>query len=292
MVLFNLKIPIIDPHLHFFAHSHGHYHWLQEGVAPFWSDKHQLQADFTESDISDLTSLDVIGFVHIEAGFDNDAPWREINWLESNCAINMRTIAFLNVTQSSASFSAGLQKLMDLKSFAGIRHIVDEDFVDSANTKQVVENLKILADHNLLFELQLPLMETQQLITVDLYLSEVPTLKVAINHAGFPPFNNQVDFLAWCGHLNHLANNPNCYIKVSGFEMVDRDFSKGNIKAVLLQCINSFGPKRVMLASNFPVLTLSCSYESYWQQCFDVVEELGLSISDLSLVNAQEFYGL
>lgn len=286
-----MKIPIIDPHLHLFARNKGHYDWLKKDQPPFWPDKHLLQNDFSEKDILDWPSLDVRGFVHIEAGFDNDKPWREIEWLESSCTKPMRTIAFLDLTQAPSNFIIALQKLMDFVSFVGVRHIVDQNFINLANAKNIIHNLRNLAQHDLLFELQAVLGDSSQFSVICKYLSEAPDLKVSVNHAGFADFTERKNYAYWCENLNILADKPNCCVKVSGFEMIERRYANANIKTVLGQCIESFGQKRVMLASNFPLTTLSCNYEVYWQRCINVADELGLTIEDLTLHNAQRFYG-
>jgi predicted TIM-barrel fold metal-dependent hydrolase len=56
--------------------------------------------------------------------------------------------------------------------------------------------------------------------------------------------------------------------------MIERSYDKAQIQAVLLHCIDVFGVANVMLASNFPLCQFSLSYENYWQQNFEVLDEM------------------
>ena len=90
---------IIDPHVHLFDIAQGDYHWLKPDNSPFWSDKALINKTCVEGDLAfifetDLKSepvfsseleLVLASFVHIEAGFDNKRPWRELNNLEATC---------------------------------------------------------------------------------------------------------------------------------------------------------------------------------------------------------------
>ena len=69
---------IIDPHIHLFALAQGKYHWLKPENPPFWPDKYKICRNVTEQELSLTKPLHLDGFVHIEAGFDNERPHLEI----------------------------------------------------------------------------------------------------------------------------------------------------------------------------------------------------------------------
>lgn len=114
---------IIDPHLHLFDLSQGEYSWLKPECPPFWSDKPLIAKNFSENDLTLAKPLTLAGFVHIEAGFDNQQPWREIAWLESTCKIPFRSIALLDITLPKALFLTQLESLMTYQSVVGVRYI-------------------------------------------------------------------------------------------------------------------------------------------------------------------------
>ena len=95
---------IIDPHLHLFDLTKGSYEWLQANNPPFWSDKALINRSFNEGDLSLISPLSLAGFVHIEAGFDNQQPWRELNYLNNECQFPFAAIASIDLRLDSNSF--------------------------------------------------------------------------------------------------------------------------------------------------------------------------------------------
>ena len=104
---------IVDPHLHLWQLGAGQYHWLQAGNAPDWPDKAILQKDYTVADLVLAPPFRLAGLVHIEAGFDNHAPARELHWLaQQKIAVPHRAVAFLNCSLPLAQVLANLQELL------------------------------------------------------------------------------------------------------------------------------------------------------------------------------------
>ncbi|HAD88873.1 MAG TPA: amidohydrolase, partial [Alteromonas macleodii] len=85
------SITWIDPHIHFFALNEGHYGWLKPANAPFWPDKKAIAKHTTEHMLYCASLGQLGGFVHIEAGYDNERPWREIAFLERHCTLPFRS---------------------------------------------------------------------------------------------------------------------------------------------------------------------------------------------------------
>ncbi|NQZ26526.1 MAG: amidohydrolase family protein [Colwellia sp.] len=296
-----MTINIIDPHLHLFARSLGDYHWLKSENPPFWPDKSLIQHDFSIDDLTKclvLTSnINLSGFVHIEAGFDNAKPWRELEYLESltfnNLAIeglphpNSRTVASINLLASPLDFTKILDKLQQHSSMIGARHILDEQAYSILSNQNVQQNFASLNQvTDFIFELQLPLAGEDSNKVMPLLIQTITNndqLRFIINHAGFPPksasTNTDTDeWHLWQKHISELAMYPNVFIKCSGWEMTDRQYQMSWFSAVTSFCIREFSIERVMLASNFPLCLLgrglgkklanevgNKSYADYWQ---------------------------
>ncbi|TWX68468.1 amidohydrolase family protein [Colwellia sp. C1TZA3] len=254
---------IIDPHLHLFDLKKGDYSWLRPENPPFFEDKHAIARNFSEYDLTLTSPLTLVGFVHIEAGFDNQQPWREIAWLESSCQMPFRSIAMLDITLPKLPFLRQLNKLMRYQSVVGIRYILDDDALVILSNKNSQNNLAILAEKKLIFELQMPLADSQAVDSLIKVLSVTPDLKLCINHAGWPTKNNQQQAI-WLHNLQRLASFTDVFIKCSGFEIADRDYSANWADKVIRQCIQSFGIDRVMLASNFPLCLWHANYQETW----------------------------
>jgi predicted TIM-barrel fold metal-dependent hydrolase len=269
----------------------GQYHWLKANNAPLWPDKSIIARDFTEQDLQLASPLTLAGFIHIEAGFNNDQPWREIAWLETHCQKPFRTIAFINLEQEITSFKAQLAKLLSFSSVVGIRHIFDHNALQILNNKNTQQNIRYLAKKNLLLEIQMPVIDLSVIAQLVRILSSIKITTI-INHAGFPPLPKQVKaWQQWQQGLAILAKQPYCFIKCSGWEMNSRTYSVNWVNEVLVNCIAYFGEQRVMLASNFPLCKFTNSYQQLWQN----YQQLSITTNQfnkLCYANAKQTYQL
>lgn len=284
-----MSLCIIDPHLHFFKLNQGSYHWLHADNPPFWADKHLLQRDFLLTDLTVKTpaternnifldeSFILTGFVHIEAGFDNDNPWRELQYLQAlttqaQTSLKSRTIASVNLLNEPKLFNNTLSKLQRYSSLVGVRHILDEQALAILSAENSQINLATLnKTPNFIFELQLSLADKSahnMMPVLMKTLSQHQQLRFIINHAGFPPIAGSSSARQqWQKNMAVLARFNNVYVKCSGAEMIARDYTLSWFSEVVAECIKLFSINRVMLASNFPVCLLSKnSYRKYWQE--------------------------
>jgi predicted TIM-barrel fold metal-dependent hydrolase len=274
-----MTVNIIDPHLHLFDLSRGDYHWLKIQNPPFWPDKAQIQKDFKMEELNDFlhanNKIKLAGFVHIEAGFDNAQPWRELEFIESIPCQSNRTVASIDLLATPEQCQVTLQKLQQHQSLIGARHILDEQAATILSNKNAQQNFALLNEiTDFIFELQLPLADESAGNVMPILNQTIATnsqLRFVINHAGFPPKNiNNHAWHLWQPHISELAKYPNVFIKCSGWEMTDRHYAMFWFSEVTQCCINIFSSKRVMLASNFPLCLLgkklgNKSYASYWQ---------------------------
>ena len=290
---------IIDAHLHLFDLNQGDYHWLSAESPPLWPDKAKINKNFQESDLN-LSPLTLTGFVHIEAGFDNQQPWREIAWLEQHCQQPFKAVAFIDLLLSNDLFEQHLQQLLSFESVVGCRYILDEQAAELLNSSQVQLNLAKIARHQLTFDVQMPLTDNDAVQALIAVLEKTPTLTVIIDHAGWPPYissalllaklpdaapanladtlNKSLDKISdkhidkslanWQNYLaglKALSDFNQVAIKCSGWEMSDRHYSVQWMSTVIDECIASFGINRVLLASNFPLCLFSQDYLTLWQ---------------------------
>ncbi|MDX2370023.1 MAG: amidohydrolase family protein [Colwellia sp.] len=258
---------IIDPHLHLFALELGHYEWLKAENPPFWPDKQLINKNFDETDLTLAEPYSLSGFVHIEAGFDNQQPWRELATLEQSCNKPFRAIANIDLTASSQHVNSVIEKLAELPSFVGVRHLLDDQALYFLQNNQVLDNIKTLNENGLVFEIQLSLIEHAPVDALCGVISNNPNMNFIINHAGFPPTDiHTIEWQRWQSNLTKLSFYPHVAIKCSGWEMTNRNYQPAWLNDNLSLIFTIFGAKKVMLASNFPLCLFShSSYQAYWQ---------------------------
>ena len=285
---------IIDPHLHLFNLTDGDYHWLKLENAPFWPNKKAIFNSYTEADLALNSPLSLERFIHIEAGFNNENPITELQWLEQHCTLPFKAIGYLDITRKD--FSELFIEMQKLACFAGIRDLLDDDAVGMLSAKYSLNNLALMAEHNAIFEAQLDISKPDDVEMLNQVMIQIPTLNVIVNHAGSPKLLNkeQSQEQDWKAGVAKLALQPHCYIKCSGWEMRDDNWKVLDIIPQINHIMACFGVDRVMLASNFPVCGLTKSYQQVWQ---DYVEGLGHIYTQEQLLalchdNAKRIYQL
>ena len=288
---------IIDPHLHFFDLKLGDYHWLDAENPPFWPDKPRINNNFNETDVMLTKPFSLSGFVHIEAGFDNNQPWRELEYLEKIGNKPFRAIANLDLTASSQHVNTVIDKLTGFDSFVGVRHLLDDQALSLLTNRQVLDNFNILNDKGLVFEVQLALTELTAINTLCDVIANSPDIRFILNHAGFPPTDISTnEWQCWQRNLTSLSHYPHVAIKCSGWEMTDRDYQASWLNSNLSIIFTTFGAKRVMLASNFPLCLFSHSnYQAYWHSILSSDFFQGLSEQEKSALcydNALNWYAI
>lgn len=281
-------LKIIDPHLHLFDLSLGDYAWLKTHNPPHWQDKHQIAKNYSEQDLTLSANMSLGGFVHIEAGFDNHQPWREIDWLESTCNLPFKSIACADLT--SADFASKLTKLIQRPSVVGVRHILEDEALPLLTHASSTEHFALLNDLGLIFEAQLALSDTPAVDQLIRLAMRFKKLMIVLNHGGWPPGKNTKQYKIWHDNAGRLSACSNVVMKLSGWEMADRHYLFSTIQQVVTEVITCFGSTRVMLASNFPLCTFSCSYAALWQNYQQELQLASPVFKQLSFSNAHEWY--
>jgi L-fuconolactonase len=114
-------------------------------------------------------------------------------------------------------------------------------------------------------------------------LRAFPETRVVLNHVGgllgVGPYHGRREeiFGTWTRNLRELAAFPNLTVKLGGFGMPRcgwdfhlRELSPSSAELAAAWrpyfdfCIETFGPDRCMLESNFPVDKFSCGYDVLW----------------------------
>lgn len=289
-------IDIIDPHLHVWQLSAGHYHWLRQPNPPHWPGKALLKQDLLPAKLVLQPPFRLLGAVHIEAGFNNAHPELELAWLKQQdwpCAFS--SVAFLDCAAPLSQVASQLQALLPYQP-AGVRHIFE------GNDEQVLHRSELntiagwLCQQHLLMEVQCNLANAKNLARITQLAALFPQLQLVLNHAGLVTPER---FSAWQQALIQLGSYPNIAMKLSGWEMqqagVPSVFDSAWFQRVLTAALEHLPAQRLMLASNFPLCLWQGSYQQLWQHYFDTCQALGLGVADwqqLSQHSASRYYGL
>lgn len=104
-----------------------------------------------------------------------------------------------------------------------------------------------------------------------------PDLPLVIDHLSKPPIGIAPEGTAWHRELVRAAAQPNTYAKLSGlYPQTDR--SSGSlanaIRPYVDVALGLFGPRRLMLGSDWPVCLVAGGYAIVWSALLELVGEL------------------
>ncbi len=286
---------MIDAHHHLWDLNTVDYPWLMEkGKKRFFGDPTPIQRNYLiDEHIKLAAALGFKASVHIQVGAADgleEAKW--VNKIVSeNQSWPMAQVAFCDLSGDQREIH--LDKLQKLSSVVGVRQIIggspDEDANNKSNelltSNNFMSGLQSISDRGLSFDLQIIPELSEACAFV---FSQFPDLQVILCHAG-SPYNRTLEGIkSWASDLNHLSKLTNVSCKLSGLGMFEHDWTQSTVSPIVTTVMEQFGPKRVMFGSNFPVDSLSSSFEELFEKLTSIVDEK--YFEDVFFKTAQRIY--
>jgi L-fuconolactonase len=177
---------------------------------------------------------------------------------------------------------------------AGVRCLVGKGPLPWLEDPQVRALLADLADRGVAWDV-VPVTAGQTASVLRL-AQALPALRIVIDHLGRPPVETG-GWDPWAQHLDELAGCPNVAVKLSvGLDVLTAwpRWSARELRPYVVGVCDRFGPARVMLASNWPVVTLRAGYQQAWGDVEAVVREryAGADLARVLGGTAARWYGL
>ncbi|NED98572.1 amidohydrolase family protein [Phytoactinopolyspora halotolerans] len=267
--------PVIDAHQHF---------WRLQLQEQTWrtADHGAIAADYEPSDLAGPMS---------EAGVDATILIQSVDSAEEN-----DRLAAYAATTSFIAGVVGWAPLRDPRAAAaeidrmvrivprlrGVRCLVGRERLDWLTEPPALQALRMLADLGLSWDV-VPVTAAQSAVVVAA-ARQVPQLRVVVDHLGRPPVEAG-GWEPWASSVRALASCPNVAMKVSVGIDVLTAWGGWNPHALApyVQCaVEQFGPSRLMLASNWPVVLLRQNYADAWNGLIETLARIGLSRSEIA----------
>lgn len=277
--------PIVDPHMHLWDLEQRYYAWLQDTPLPnnpagdMSSIAHRSYG--LDDYLADVAGWNVAQAVHVECGLPPKDQLSESDWLQG---LADRRGVIGAIVAGAWLDDPGVEALLEAQAarpnVRGVRQIVSWH-VDPAKTYGDRDLLRdpawrkgyaLLAKHGLSFDLQL---YPSQMATAADLAAVHPDIPVIVNHAGMPTDRDADGLAAWREGLALLAERPNVSCKISGLAMVDRAWTLESLRPFILRVIETFGPKRCMFASNFPVEKVHGDFDAFYRVYDAVTADFG-----------------
>jgi L-fuconolactonase len=144
---------------------------------------------------------------------------------------------------------------------AGVRCLVGREPLDGLDPSLFAE----LADRGLAWDVVA--VTADQVRAVCALADAVPALRVVVDHLARPPVDG-APWEPWASAIRELARRPNIALKVSvGIDALTawNAWDAAALERPVAHALECFGPERLMLASNWPVVLLRHGYVAAWR---------------------------
>ena len=164
---------------------------------------------------------------------------------------------------ASSGFPETLDELLRDPLLRGLRHAVQDEapgFLDIAEFNRGIEALR---GSGLVYDL---LIYARQLPEAIRFVDRHPQQPFVLDHIAKPDIRHGGS-PEWTAGIRELARRDNVVCKISGMvtEADWEQWTPADLRPYFETVLDAFGPARLMIGSDWPVLTLACDYERWWQ---------------------------
>ncbi len=270
---------IIDSHLHLWDTKRFRYPWFQLGAFPGLPNTYLLKDAIADAGMTEAA------FVVVQAEVDHSVdPVEETEWVQGtvdNHPQGGRLAGFIAYADlSHPDVASLLERHAGYPVFRGIRQeiwwqrpsprpdILENDLLASSDWRR---GFKLLRRVGATFDLTCWHWQLGQFAA---FLGDHPHVPVIVDHLGSPIAGDADAFGTWLKGMRELAALPNTFMKISGLSQADAHWSVNSLRPLVLEVLDSFGPERCMLGSNFPPEKLSSTYVEVWSAFEALFSEL------------------
>ncbi|MBM3948050.1 MAG: hypothetical protein FJ312_02175 [SAR202 cluster bacterium] len=257
------KLAFVDTHIHFWDLSHPdlYYAWLQPNtdhphlgkrVAELSSKDYQA-----EDYVRETHKSNVVAAIHVQAALGIKDPVKETQWLQeaadrTGCPKGI--VAYANLKDPRVE--EVLERHCRYSNMRGIRDFSEGDYlVDRAFHRgyALLEKFRLASSMDVKWE---NMHKARDLAR------KFPRTAMVLDHCGLPVARTKEYFEAWKKGIATLAQAENVVCKISGLGIYDQNWTVESIRPWVLSCVETFGPKRCIFATNWPVDKLFSTYDA------------------------------
>jgi L-fuconolactonase len=273
----------IDAHQHFWRYNPDEYGWIDDSMA-------SLRRDFLPADLK--PEMDRAGFdacIAVQAR----QTLEETKWLLSLAEENSFVAGVIGwVDLRANNVRDQLAELAKNPRLLGIRHIVQgEPDGRFLLHPEFLRGITALEEFNLTYDI---LIYTRHLPVAIEFVQRFPRQRFVLDHLAKPLIKTHT-VQPWASHISELAKFPNVFCKLSGM-VTEADWNawKPEHFAPYLEiALESFGPERLMVGSDWPVCKVAASYSQVMGVVINFLDQYPREARDSILGGAaQRFWRL
>jgi L-fuconolactonase len=270
------KIPQrIDAHQHFWNFDPVRDSWINDEMAI-------IQRDFLPQDLQPLlTENNLDGSVLVQC----DQSEMENEFLlnhASNFDFIKGVVGWVDL--QSESVEDRLAYYHSFNKMKGFRHILQGEAERGMMLRPAFKNgISKLQNFDFTYDILIYPDQIQYIIE---FVKAFPNQKFVIDHIAKPNIKEK-SILEWKKGMESLAEYPNLYCKISGMvtEADWKNRGKDDCNPYMDVIVNSFGTKRIMFGSDWPVCLVAANY----QQTLEIVINY---FSSFTQSEQEDFFGL
>ncbi|GIH19264.1 amidohydrolase family protein [Rugosimonospora africana] len=284
------RLPVIDAHHHFWVRGESHQSWRgPEHTA--------LDRSFRPDDLRTQLAAGRVDRTVLVQSVNTDEENRRLLAYARDVDFVAGVVAWLPLDEPDPAARI-LDTLRERPEVCGVRCLIGHEDIDWLVRPAALRLLGEVAAAGWAWDV-VPV-TAGQVRTLLRVVEHLPQLRVVVDHLGRPPVEAG-GWQPWARHLEELASAPGVAVKVSvGIDVLTAwpRWDAGQLQRYVNHIAAVFGPGRMMLASNWPVVTLRADYARAWADLTAAVaraggrEESRAALASVRGTTACRWYGL
>lgn len=264
----------IDAHHHLWSFNEQDYDWITPAMAP-------LRRDFLLPELKEeMRAAGVQGAVAVQARQTLD----ETDWLlqlAQSEPLIAGVVGWLPL--ASAGAAQYIDRYASFPQLKGVRHVVQAEPAGFLEDAAFHRGVQLLHGSSLVYDL---LLRAEQLPEATAFVDRHPDQAFVLDHLAKPEIlTGQRE--PWTAHIRELARRPHVTCKVSGLvtEADPAHWTEAELRPYFDVVLEAFGPHRLMVGTDWPVLTLGCGYGQWWETVERWIDPLTMQEQELILAD-------
>ena len=273
---------IFDTHQHFWKYDLTNFDWIT-------AEMKVLKKDYEpEHILRDMTKKGIFGSIAVQAKQSENETDYLIN-LSSRYPMIKGVVGWVDLCDSNVD--KRIKAYSSEPIIKGFRHILQDEPDGFMSRPDFLSGMESIQKYDLCYDI---LVRENQLKETIQMIKKFPHLKFCLNHLAKPRVSNP-PLLSWIRDMDALSMFPNVYCKLSGLvtEANDYNWSIQILRPYINYLMESFGPFRLMIGSDWPVCLLAANYSQVMDLNLELLSELSSTqVEAVKWKNAMEFYNI
>ena len=276
------SVPAIDAHHHIWRLND--LPWLSGPQVPrIFGPYRPICRDYPIAEYQgDIAGCDIVKSIYVQTNWPAGRSFDEARWVQS--VADETGWPHANVAHADLAdpdVGSLLKRLAQLPATRGIRQQLHwhEDpqyrfaaWPDAMNDADWRRGLARLADHGLLFELQI---FASRMMDGAALAQSFPSTTFVLEHAGMVEDMSPAGWQLWREGMTALAGCPNVAVKLSGLGTFVHACRDDVVGLIVRETVAMFGADRCFYGSNFPIEKLWTDYATLYRTFRNAIAHLG-----------------